>query len=94
MNRPATHCMWAVVWISCLTLLLSCAARTPAPVAADNGPPETATSKPNSSGFPDIRLPAPEASAARDYLGIADQTEFSIADIRTRILIIEVFSMY
>src|SRR5690606_15376258 len=41
-----------------------------------------------------IRLDAPESPNARAYLGLQDAKTFSIGDIQTRILLIEVFSMY
>jgi peroxiredoxin len=44
--------------------------------------------------FSGIQLPTPKTAEARDYLGIGDADPFSLGDIDTQILIIEVFSMY
>jgi peroxiredoxin len=44
--------------------------------------------------LPEINLPVPENAAHRDYLGLQDSTFFKIPQIRARVVIIEIFSMY
>ena len=46
-----------------------------------------------SISFEDFKLPIPEEEA-KTYLGISGQGDFNISQIKTQILIIEVFSMY
>ncbi len=54
-----------------------------------NGPPKSG------DVFPDISLPLPEAAEHRAYLGLPeDAGSFKTECIKTRILIIEIFSMY
>ncbi len=42
----------------------------------------------------DFKLPAPEAQRQKEYLGLTNQTTFSLNQVDTQILIIEIFSMY
>jgi peroxiredoxin len=72
-------------WLSLLvlsTLLLS----SPAIMAA--GPP------PVGGTLPDFTLPLPEGSAERDYLGLSSRGNFTVPDIKAKVVLIEIFSMY
>ncbi len=42
----------------------------------------------------DFKLPAPEAQIQKEYLGLTNQTVFSLNQVAAQILIIEIFSMY
>lgn len=42
----------------------------------------------------DFLLPAPENPVHRQYLGLSTETPFSLGQIRGRVVIIEIFSMY
>ncbi len=44
--------------------------------------------------LPPIRLPVPENHAHRSYLGLSGDETFAITDIKAKVLIIELFSMY
>ena len=44
--------------------------------------------------LPEINLLVPENAAHRDYLGLEDGTFFKIPQIKARVVIIEIFSMY
>lgn len=44
--------------------------------------------------MPEITLAAPESPAYKKYLGITEKETFTIPQIKTEILIIEIFSMY
>ncbi|MFO7838653.1 MAG: TlpA disulfide reductase family protein [Desulfosalsimonadaceae bacterium] len=45
--------------------------------------------------FPAITLPTPQAPEYRSYLGLSgDEDSFAVQNIKTQILIIEIFSMY
>ncbi len=44
--------------------------------------------------LPYLRLPSPDDEAHLVYLGIGDDETFALAEIKTRILIIEVFNFY
>jgi hypothetical protein len=41
-----------------------------------------------------IKLPFPQTAAAKDYLGLTGQGSFAISQIKTEVVIIEVFNMY
>jgi hypothetical protein len=60
----------------------------PLPAMATKTPP------PEGGVLPEIVLPVPEQPAQRDYLGLSDSGTFRIPDIKARIVIIEIFSMY
>jgi hypothetical protein len=44
--------------------------------------------------LPDIVLKVPQSPAHREYLGLAAKKTFKIPDIKSEIVIIEIFSMY
>ncbi|MBU1055948.1 MAG: redoxin domain-containing protein [Proteobacteria bacterium] len=48
----------------------------------------------NSNSFPEFQLPAPVSEAEKKYLGLSDDTDFNIGQIKTKVLIIELFSFY
>ena len=77
--------MKKVTWLSLLILstLLLCA---PGIMAA--GPP------PVGGTLPDFTLPQPASGAERDYLGLSSGGNFKVPDIRAKVVLIEIFSMY
>lgn len=44
--------------------------------------------------LPAIELPVPREASDRTYLGLPDRERFSLTEIRTTLLVIEIFSMY
>jgi len=44
--------------------------------------------------LPELRLPAPEDSSLRDYLGIGPEGAFGISQVRADVVVLEIFSMY
>ena len=56
--------------------------------AMAEGPPKTGES------LPSITLPIPEVAAERQYLGLSETKTFKISEIKSRVVIIEIFSMY
>lgn len=44
--------------------------------------------------LPDIVLPVPQNPQQQKYLGVTDKTEFKVPQIKSEIVIIEIFSMY
>ena len=44
--------------------------------------------------LPDFKLPIPEHSADKEYLGLTTSGAFAIAQIKAQVVIIEIFSMY
>jgi thiol-disulfide isomerase/thioredoxin len=44
--------------------------------------------------LPDFKLPIPEHSADREYLGLTTSGPFTIAQIKAQVVIIEILSMY
>jgi hypothetical protein len=60
----------------------------PCMVSAANQPP------PEGGVLPDFQLPVPEAPRYRQYLGLDQKSVFSIPDIKAKVVIIEIFSMY
>jgi peroxiredoxin len=80
-----------------LTLLLAFAGG----LTACGGPPSAAARPsaaqalpPEPSALSAIVLAAPAEPAARHYLGLATESAFRLDAVKTRILVIEVFSMY
>jgi thiol-disulfide isomerase/thioredoxin len=71
-----------------LTLMGGCAATPP------DTPTPTAEPEVKPFELPGLRLPTPEEVGHRAYLGVDPGETFALADIRTRILIIEVFNFY
>jgi hypothetical protein len=63
------------------------AALTPCSAAESQGPPEGAS-------LPAITLPVPKDAGHQSYLGLKGAKEFTIADIQTEVVIIEIFNMY
>jgi len=76
--------MKKVVWLSLLVLstILS-----PLDTMAA-GPPAVGGTLPN------FTLPQPGSSAERDYLGISSRGNFSVPDIKAKVVLIEILSMY
>ncbi|MCP4579024.1 MAG: TlpA family protein disulfide reductase [Deltaproteobacteria bacterium] len=55
----------------------------------------SAGSRPETGGIlPAIMLTVPEKAAERAYLGLSDEKIFSLSDIKAKVLIVEIFSMY
>jgi thiol-disulfide isomerase/thioredoxin len=55
----------------------------------------TAAAPPAVGGvLPDIRLAAPKDSVEKNYLGLSGSGVFTIPQIRTNVVVIEIFSMY
>jgi len=48
----------------------------------------------NGDALPDISIPVPHNEAERDYLGIKEGAFFQIPQIKARVVIVEIFSMY
>ncbi len=54
-----------------------------------------AESPPQKGGvLPPIDLPVPQDRVQRDYLGLTKEGSFKIPQIKARVVIIEIFSMY
>ena len=54
-----------------------------------------ANSPPGEGGtMPEINLPVPTDSGSRDYLGLSGKEVFQIPQIKAKVVIVEVFSMY
>lgn len=54
-----------------------------------------ATEPPPEGGvLPQFELPVPEDAQARAYLGLSGSGKFAIPQIKARLVIIEIFSMY
>jgi thiol-disulfide isomerase/thioredoxin len=47
-----------------------------------------------SNSFPEFQLPAPISEAEKNYLGLSDDGDFNIGQIKAKVLIIEFFSFY
>ncbi len=71
-----------------LSLLAGCA------TAPSEGPSPPPSSKVPRFELPALRLPIPSDAAERNYLGLGQGETFALADVRTRILVIEVFNFY
>ena len=71
-----------------LTLVGGCASTPP------DTPTPTAQPEAKPFDLPGLRLPTPEDEDHRVYLGVTPGETFALADIQTRILIIEVFNFY
>ena len=58
--------------------------------------PALAAAKPPAQGdvLPPFELVVPEDSAAKSYLGLTGSGRFTIPQIRAKVVIIELFSMY
>jgi peroxiredoxin len=55
----------------------------------------SAGSRPETGGtLPAVMLPVPENAAARAYLGLSEEKFFSLSDLKAKVLIVEIFSMY
>ena len=58
-------------------------------------PVQAATSPPPAGGvLPDINLTVPQKSEHRSYLGLSSSGIFKIPDIKTKMILVEIFSMY
>jgi peroxiredoxin len=67
-----------IVYLCCFPFALQAAEKTPA-----KGEP-----------FPSITLPKTENTAEMDYLGLKGKGSFQVSQIKTELLIIEIYSMY
>ena len=58
--------------------------------------PALAAAKPPAQGgvLPPFELVVPEDSAAKSYLGLSGSGRFTIPEIKAKLVIIELFSMY
>jgi len=77
--------MKKVFWLSLLvlsTLLIS-----PLDMRAAGPPPVGGT-------LPDFTLPQPGNSAERDYLGLTSRGNFTVPEIKAKVVLIEILSMY
>jgi hypothetical protein len=52
------------------------------------------TPPPEGGVLPEIVLTVPENTGHREYLGLAGKKTFKIPDIKSEIVLIEIFSMY
>ena len=80
------HGHFALAWVLGLLILAGCASvpsSVPSAPNADHG-----------SSHAGLLLPAPVNPDQRDYLGLETGEDFRLADIRTQVLIIEVFNFY
>ena len=59
-----------------------------AAAGGDSGPP------PEGGVLPEIVLTVPESPDHQQYLGLAGKKTFKIPDIKSEIVVIEIFSMY
>ncbi len=57
-------------------------------------PPSSTGSDGTPFDLPALRLPGPADAFHQNYLGVGEDETFALADIRTRILIIEAFNFY
>jgi thiol-disulfide isomerase/thioredoxin len=48
----------------------------------------------NSVALSGIRFAAPERSHEREYLGLSSEREFGLAQVKARVVLVEIFSMY
>jgi len=71
-----------------LILMLLLLLALPCWVSAANQPP------PEGGVLPNFQLPVPEALHYRQYLGLDQESVFSIPDIKAEVVVIEIFSMY
>ena len=75
-----------------MILLISCAAVDP------NKPSRSAktavTASKTNDSFPVLELPIPKEEQGKSYLGLSGSGKFNTTQIKTKILIIEIFSMY
>ena len=76
--------MKKVIWLSLLVLLTLLLSPLDMPAA---GPPAGGT-------LPDFTLPLPVKGAERDYLGLSSRGNFTVSDIKAKVVLIEIFSMY
>ena len=83
-----TTLLLVVKMVLILTLMSGCASTPP------DRPNPTAETEAKPFGLPGLRLPTPEDGDQRAYLGVNPGETFALADIQTRILIIEVFNFY
>jgi len=78
--------MKRILILSVLVTLLFSMAFSPLPAA--NKPPE------KGGVLPAIQLPIPKNTAEKNYLGLSGDGSFKIPQIKARVVIIEIFSMY
>lgn len=85
---------WSALTIGCLLVSISCTSPRSSPVHVQSDPIATRQQEARIEAIAEMRLPAPKTAESRNYLGIAEGETFAIRDIKTRVLLIEVFSMY
>jgi hypothetical protein len=72
-----------IITVLCVWLIMVTAA-----VGGDSVPP------PEGGVLPEIVLTVPESPEHREYLGLTGKKTFKIPEIKSEIVIIEIFSMY
>lgn len=90
MRPAATRCL-TILAVFTLILALLGGCRT-TPQADKTAPPASPSEKP--FALPGLRLPTPANADHLNYLGLPPGETFALADIRTKILLIEVFNFY
>lgn len=85
---PTTTLLLVAKMVLILTLMGGCASTPP------DAPTPAAETGAKPFDLPGLRLPTPEDGDHRTYLGLNPGETFALADIQTRILIIEVFNFY
>jgi hypothetical protein len=76
----------ALLCVALISLMMAPMARSRLG-AATNPPPEGGV-------LPQFDLPVPEDAQARTYLGLPGPGKFTVLQIKARLVIIEIFSMY
>ncbi len=94
MSGLAEKRKWSILIIGCLFVSISCTSYRSSSVRVQTKAAETGHPESGIEGIAEMRLPVPETAESRNYLGIDEGETFAIGDIKTRILLIEVFSMY
>ncbi len=92
--KRATAVGIGMVLVGTVMALVSCASPGPSGQGTEIDMPTAEEAALPTDSFSDIQLPIPQTAEARDYLGIGAEDPFSLKDINTQVLIIEIFSMY
>ena len=71
-----------------LLYMLAFLLATTRPVLSADGPP------PVGGILPSFKLAMPEDAETRRYLGLADDSHFTVPQIKAEVVIIEIFNMY
>lgn len=94
MNCFGAKSKWSALIIGCLFVSVSCTSHRSSSVHVPTKPAEIEQWEAQSEGLAQMKLPVPNTAEFRSYLGIEEGETFAIGDIKTRILLVEVFSMY